>query len=333
MKILLIGGTGFVGRHICTELLKNGHKVTLFNRGRTEKELFPECERIVGDRDISHEALMGHTWDAAIDTNGRMPSVVKEAARLLRKQVGHYSFISSISAYEALQPNSLDHPKTINETSKLATITSSEIDDTSMRTYGKRKARCEADILEVWHDKALISRPGLIVGPWDTTDRFTYWPVRIHEGGDIICPGTGDDEVRFIDVRDLAMWHVKMIEEGKHGTFNLTGPAKKLTIKELVKTGVRLINPSSKIIWASQAFLQKHSVSAWSDMPVWAPAMTTIDSSKAVASGLKFRPLADTIVDTFKWAESQDMKRPLKAGLTKQREDNLIKSIKESAEV
>ena len=262
MKILVIGGTGFVGRHICDELLKKGHQVTLFNRGRTAKDLFPECEHLIGDREISHEALMGRTWDAAIDTNGRMPSIVKEAARLLKKQVGHYSFISSISAYEALQPDSTDYPDVLTESSKLAAIAPHEVDDTSMRTYGKRKARCEAHVLEEWNQKALITRPGLIVGPWDSTDRFTYWPVRIQEGGDIIAPGTGDDEVRFIDVRDLATWHVKMVEENKNGTFNLTGPAYSLTIKDLIETGVKHLKASCNIIWTDEDFLQKHAVSA-----------------------------------------------------------------------
>ena len=324
MKVLVIGGTGFVGRHVCDELLKNGHQVTLFNRGRTGKDLYPNCEHLVGDREISHEALMGRKWDAAIDTNGRQPSIVNEAARLLKKQVGHYSFISSISAYDALQPDSTDRPQVITETAKLATLSASDVSDTNMRTYGARKARCEALVLEAWDQKALIIRPGLIVGPWDSTDRFTYWPVRIHEGGDVIAPGSGDDEVRFIDARDLSIWFVKMIENRTTGTFNCTGPEFSLTIKDLVDTCKNHLNKTCNIVWSDEVFLQDHGVMAWSDMPVWAPSMVPIDSSKAIAEGLRFRPLSETIIDTFNWAKGQNMKRPLKSGLTKEREDKLV---------
>jgi 2'-hydroxyisoflavone reductase len=332
MKVLVIGGTGFVGRHICDQLLKQGHEVTLFNRGRTAKALFPECEQIIGDREISHEVLIGRTWDAAIDTNGRSPAIVNEAARILKKQVGHYSFISSISAYDALQGDGIDLPEFISETSQLATLAQSDTEDLTPRTYGARKARCEKLILESRNNDALIIRPGLIVGPWDTTDRFTYWPVRVHEGGQIITPGTGEDLVRFIDVRDLAVWLVNMIEGGATGIFNCTGPEHSLTIRGLIDDCQNLLNSRCKITWCDEDFLKTHGVMAWSDMPVWAPKMIPIDSSKAITAGLRFRPLSETIVDTLKWADSQNLRRPLKAGLTKEREDKLLQILNNPAE-
>jgi 2'-hydroxyisoflavone reductase len=325
MKVLVIGGTGFVGRHLVRALTARGHDVTLFNRGRSGPDLFPGLKSIIGDREVSHEALRGLRFDAAVDTNGRQPASVREAASVLHNQVGHYTFISSISAYAALQPGGdISRPGSINEDSALASLADHLYDDRTVMTYGGRKAVCEQIVNEVFDNSALIVRPGLVVGPEDSTDRFTYWPVRYNEGGTILAPGTGSDDVRFIDARDLAIWLTKLIESGTRGTFNAVGPATPMTMRDMLTACADAAQAPSETIWVSEDFLSDHGVKPWSDMPVWAPGLIPIDNRKPVAAGLTFRPVAETALDTISWARSVRLQRPLQAGLSAAREAELL---------
>lgn len=324
MKVLVLGGTGFVGKHLVRSLQRHGHAVTLFNRGKTSPDCFPELETILGDREVSHDGLRGRTFDAVIDTNGRRPAVVREAATLLQDRVGHYSFISSISAYAAFSGG--DQLQTIDENAPLADLPPDQYDDCTASTYGGRKAACERMILDELGGKALIIRPGLVVGPEDSTDRFTYWPVRFAEGGKILAPGTGEDPVRLIDARDLADWMTMLIERAENATFNAVGPEISLTMKDLLSACAAASGTVSETVWASEDFLIQHGVKAWTDMPVWAPGFASIDISRPLGAGLKFRPIIDTARDTLIWSREVGLKRPMQAGLTPDHEAKLLQA-------
>ena len=328
MNILILGGTGFLGRHIVETALSKGHSLTLFNRGISEVNLFPQVETIVGDRNISHDALRNREWDAVIDTNARMPKVARSAARLLSAATGHYTFISSISAYSNSQPapSTGTMPAPGDENAMLASLDQCDLDNCELRTYGARKALCEHWIAEETQHCLLVIRPGLIVGPYDSSDRFTYWPLRLHEGGDVLAPGDGNDAVRFIDVRNLAEWTLKMIEEEIHGTYNAFGPREPLTMKDLLNACRETCTSNASLVWANSEFLKENNVSAWWDMPVWAPGLQPMSAQKAINAGLTFNPLAKTIKDTLDWAIGANLTRPLKAGLDHTKERTLIES-------
>lgn len=322
MKVLVFGGTGFLGIHLVESLVNKGHDVVLFNRG-ISKNHFPYLRTIQGDRLVSHDALRGEIFDAVIDSNGRNPRAVLDAKKILRRQVGHYSFISSISAYDALQGNATNDI-VLNEESKLAPLSIDQYEDQSIATYGGRKAECERLILEECQGDALIIRPGLIVGPGDTTDRFTYWPLRYDEGGDILAPGTGEDNVQIIDVRDLSEWMVTLLEKSILGTFNAISPPRHVTMKSVLAACAAVTQTKSETFWVDQSFLSENSIRPWSDMPTWAPGLLPISAEKAIKLGLSYRPLTNTAKDTLLWARKQNLRRPLQAGLTLQREKDLL---------
>jgi 2'-hydroxyisoflavone reductase len=331
MKILILGGTGFLGRHIVDAAIQRSHTLTLFNRGQSAAGLFPGIETIIGDREHSHEALSNRTWDAVIDTNARMPKVARIAARLLKSATSHYTFISSITAYADSQPTTelQTDSNPLDEDATLAHLDEQDIDNKELRTYGGRKALCEQWIREEIGDSLLVIRPGLIVGPYDSTDRFTYWPMRIAEGGEVLAPGDGSDRVRFIDVRDLAEWTIKMVERGLTGAYNALGPDRPITIKDLLEACRQVCNPRASLSWADTNFLAANEVRAWWDMPVWAPGLRPMSAKKAIDSGLTFRPLEKTIRDTAAWSSEANMSRPLKAGLDVVRENSLLTRLRE----
>jgi 2'-hydroxyisoflavone reductase len=322
MKLLLLGGTGFVGRHLVEYALERNHEVTLFNRGLSGRELFPNIETIIGDREKSHEALKGRTFDAVVDTNAKSPKVARAAATLFKSQAKHYTFISSMSVYKSLTDGE------INESSSVSELNLDDLEDTTSRTFGARKALCERWIHDEVGEKLLVLRPGLIVGPHDVSDRFTYWPVRIAHGGDIIAPSDGSDAVRFIDVRDFASWTIRMIEAAECGVFNAVGPTAPLTMKRFLEECVRTCNPSSKLLWTPTDLLEKHGISAWTDIPVWMPGLSQISIIKAEAAGLTFTPLHQTILDTLAWANEAQKKLPLKAGMTLEREAEFLEKLR-----
>lgn len=331
MRLLVLGGTVFLGRHLVEAALARNHEVTLFNRGQANPGHFPDVEQVHGDRDGGINVLRGRRWDAVIDTSGQLPRLVRASAELLADAVDHYTFVSSISVYA-------DFSKPPTETTPLAMLADPTTEERTPENYGGHKALCEQAAEAAMPGHALVIRPGLIVGPYDPTDRFTYWPVRIDRGGEVFAPGDGSDPVQYIDQRDLGEWVVRLAEQGTTGVFNATGPARTEIMRQMVE-GIRdAEHADAHFTWVAQAFLDKQNVSAWQDMPVWVPG--TGDTAgfhrrslaRAHAAGLTYRPLADTARDTLAWFKTLPAERQAKlgAGLTAEREAALLASWKSS---
>jgi 2'-hydroxyisoflavone reductase len=331
LRILILGGTGFTGPHQIRYALSRGHKVTTFNRGKTHPgELPTEAEQLIGDRNGQLDALKDRQWDVAIDNPTTLPAWVRDAAQILKGNVERYVFISTISVYA-------DTSKGVDETAPLAKYdgpdpykeTLEAMKASGYKTYGPLKAVSEQEAEKWFPGKTLIIRPGLIVGPRDETDRFTYWPVRIDRGGEVLAPGKPSDPVQFIDARDLAEWTIRMVENRETGIYNATGPARSLTIGDMLDGIKDALHSDAKFTWVPADFLAQQKVEAWSDMPVWAGdelglARTKID--RALAKGLTFRPLAETTRDTLSWFKSlpPDRQSKLHAGLTPEREAEVL---------
>lgn len=326
MRLLIIGGTIFLGRHIVEAALAQGHTITLFNRGQHNPELFPDVEKLAGDRDGNLSALEGRRWDAVIDTCGYLPRVVRQSVQLLRGATDHYTFISTISVYP--DPTIVG----IDETAGLATLEDESTEELTGETYGGLKVLCEREVEHAFGDRALILRPGLIVGPHDPTDRFTYWPHRVAQGGDVLAPGRPQRGVQFIDVRDLAEWTIAMIEVGRSGVYNADGPEHPVAMGDLLGICKHVSASDARFVWVPDDFLLEQGVGAWMEMPLWlpesaAPGFFAFDSSKAIAAGLQFRPLAETVLDTLDW----NVQRPpteRQAGMMREREAEVLQAWK-----
>jgi 2'-hydroxyisoflavone reductase len=332
MNILILGGTGFTGPNQVRYAIDRGHKVTVFNRGKTHPgELPKEVEQLIGDRNGKLDALKDRRWDVAIDNPTSAPVWVRDVAQILKGNVDRYVFISTISVYADTSKPGTD------ETAPLAKYNGPDAMKESRETiiaskyalYGPLKALSEAEAEKWFPKKALIIRPGLIVGPGDETDRFTYWPVRIDRGGEVLAPGDPSDPVQFIDARDLAEWTIRMVENRETGIYNATGPAKPLGIGGMLD-GIKDAEKSNgNLIWVSEEFLTQQKVEPWSDMPVWTgkeSGLARTNISRALAKGLTFRPLAETARDTLAWFKSQpqDRQSKLRAGLTAKREVEVL---------
>src|SRR5882672_5439025 len=323
LRILILGGTGFTGPYQVRYALSRGHKVTTFNRGKTHPgELPNQVEQLVGDRNGQLDALKARKWDVAIDNPTTLPAWVRDAAQVLKGNVQRYVFISTISVYA-------DTSKGIDETAPLAKYEGADpyketleaMKASGYKTYGPLKALSEKEAEKWFPGKTLIIRPGLIVGPRDETDRFTYWPVRVDRGGEVLAPGNLDDPVQFIDGRDLAEWTVRMAENRETGIYNATGPAKELGIGGMLDGIKTALNSNATFTWADAEFLKQQKVEAWSDMPVWAGdelGLSRTNISRALAKGLTFRPLGETARDTLAWFKTQKPERraKMRAGLT-----------------
>jgi len=297
MNVLVLGGTKFLGRAVVESALAGGHEVTLFNRGLTNPGLFPDVEKLHGDRDGDLSVLAGRSWDAVVDPSGYVPRVVRASAELLRGSVGHYVFVSSISVYAwPLTPRAA-------ESAPLARL-AEETEVVGGESYGPLKARCEEVVREFFPDAQTNVRAGLIVGPHDPTGRFTYWPVRVARGGGVLAPGDPNRPVQFVDVRDLAAWMLDAAAGGSSGDFNATGPAERLSMGDLLETCRRVSASDAELVWAPNAFLHEHGVEEWTELPLWLEeeAFLQLDVSRAVAAGFRFRPLAQTVADTIAWA-------------------------------
>jgi 2'-hydroxyisoflavone reductase len=331
LRLLILGGTGFIGPHQVRYAVARGHKVSVFNRGRSQADLPDSVEHLLGDRNSNLESLKGRAWDVVIDNPTTLPRWVRDSASLLKDATKQYVFISTISVYADFSRPGMD------ETAALLTYEGKDAmteTEAKLELYGPLKALSEREAEKWFPGRTTIIRPGLIVGPGDTTDRFTYWPVRIDRGGEILAPGAPSDSVQFIDARDLAEWVIRVAEQGTLGIYNATGPRSPLSIAELLY-GIRAINSGSKEIrftWADAKFLIEQKVRSWSDMPVWASeypesaGFSRISNERAVSKDLTFRPLADTARETLEWYKTLPAARRAKmlAGLTEEREKTVL---------
>ena len=331
MKLLILGGTKFLGRHLVDSALAHGHQVTLFNRGKTNPGLFPQVETILGNREHDIEKLSSRAWNAVIDVAGYFPRIVRLSASGLERSVGRYVFISSISVY----PDSTLKKIGIDEKDPVGKLEDESVEEITGGTYGPLKALCEKTVLDLYGQRGLVVRPGLIVGPNDPTDRFTYWPVRVARGGEVLAPENPEVPVQIIDVRDLSEFVIKMIEANATGIYNATGPDYELTFGEMLETCKQVSHSDAHFNWASAEFLKQHNVEEWSDMPVWVPdneesaGFSRVNVSKAVKAGLTFRPLEDTVRDTIVWAGTRPADHEWRAGLKAEREKELLDLLNE----
>ena len=319
MNILVLGGTRFVGRHFVEAALAHGHRITLFNRGQSNPELFSQVEQLHGNRDGGLDVLKGRHWDAAVDTSGYVPRIVRASAEVLSNSVDRYIFISSISVYAEFNMLGMD------ENAPVAQLEDESVEEVTNETYGALKALCEQAVERVMPNRALIIRPGLIVGPDDATDRFTYWPYRVAQGDEMLAPGDPQQGVQFIDVRDLAAWMLHMVEQRATGIYQATGPDYSLSMGHFLNTCKTMTGSNVQFVWVSDAFLTARE--AW--LPIYVPnefiGMRAVNCQKAIKSGLTFRPLEETIRDTLAW-KGKDAE--LKAGLEPGQERELLQEWK-----
>jgi len=330
LRILMLGGTGFLGPAEVEYALERGHTVTLFNRGRTNPHLFPDTEKLVGDRATGDlAALEGRSWDAVLDTSANVATWVRDSAAALKDSVGRYLFVSSLSAHR--------DNGTPGQKEDAPVFSSADYEDVVRRNasmgeaFGPNKAEAERIVRGTFGERGLVVRPGLIVGPRDTSDRFTYWPVRIDRGGEVLAPGDGSDRAQIVDVRDLGRFLVHLVETQASGTYNAVGPRAPMTMAEMLH-GIRAVTPSEvSFAWVAADFLREQGVGAWMEMPVWVyPGPDTRgfmewDCTKAFAAGLELRPLADTARDTLAWWKDRGPDGPpLRTGLAPEKEARIL---------
>jgi 2'-hydroxyisoflavone reductase len=341
LRILILGGTGFTGPHQVRYALARGHHVTLFNRGRRSREWPGEVVELVGDRNTGDlKSLESGEWDVCIDNPTTLPFWVRDAGRVLRDRVQQYVFISTVSVYAS-------NEKPEDESAPVAPYTGvdamAETQETFGRNlaalYGPLKAVSEQEAHRQFGARATVIRPGLIAGPGDETDRFTYWPVRLERGGEVLAAGDGSDPVQFIDARDLVEWTIRVAETRTTGTFNATGPARPMTMREMLAGIGTAVHSDARLVWVPTEFLEAQQVSAWSDLPVWVPGQgesagfARRDIGRALRAGLTFRPLATTAADTLAWFREQPAPRQekLRAGLDAAREAAVLEHWKSGA--
>lgn len=324
MKWLVLGGTKFLGRAFVEEALAAGHELTLFNRGMTGPSLFPNVETITGDRTKPEDLakLAGRTWDAVFDPSGYLPRIVKMSAEQLKDSVSYYVFVSSISAYK-------DHSTANQDETYPVAVADDPTSEDIAANYGALKAVCEATVEAVFPGRALHVRAGLIIGPYDPTDRFTYWPARIQKGGEFLAPVGPDEIFQFIDARDICQWVLKMAEKGKGGVYNVTGDP--MPIGEVFAISKQVSGSDATPIYVDEAFLAEHEVQPWQELTMWIPPsnegfahMNETSIEKAKADGLTFRPLADTVRDLLAWHATRDLSQPSAFGLSAEKEKKVL---------
>ena len=338
-RVLVLGGTGFLGPHVVDACKARGWKLSLFNRGKTRPKLFeadPDVETFLGDRDgdlksLADAVAAGQRWEAGVDDSGYVPRIVKDSATLLAPATKLYIFISTLSVYSDTATEGQD------ESGPLATI-EDETNEEVMQNYGALKALSEKAAEAAVPGRTACLRPGLIVGPGDGSDRYTYWPARLSRGGEVLAPGSGDDPIQYIDVRDLAAFIARCVADKTTGTYNCNGPATRMVMRDLVgacdKAAAELVpdRPESSITWVPTEFLAEQNVAPWQDLPVWIPAdlenkgFHTMKSEKGIAKGLTFRPALDTARDTLTWWNGLPVERKTKprAGMPAEREAELL---------
>lgn len=341
MTILILGGTEFLGRYLVHAGLARGHRITLFNRGRTNPGLFPEVEKLRGDRNGDLNALKGHKWEAVIDTCGYLSSKVRATAGFLAEAVEHYTFVSSVSVYRDFSQPDMD------ESGPLEVLANNSLEDESNDdSYGARKVLCEKAAEDMMPGRVLSVRAGLIVGPHAGIDRFPYWVRRIARGGEVLAPGHPETPVQLIDVRDLAHWMVCMAEKRTTGILNATGPRHVLTFGGMLEACAAASGSDAKVTWVPEDFLFERGVAAFSELPFWLPGKPftgffAINCERAFAAGLTCRDLTETARDTLEWDRQRDISSepPKRAtvlaeghiGLSLQRERELLDAWKQDA--
>jgi 2'-hydroxyisoflavone reductase len=331
LRILMLGGTGFLGPETVEAAQARGHTVTLFNRGKTQPGLFPDLEKLRGDRQVDdYKSLEGRAFDAVVDTSANVPRWVNQAAAVLGPNIGHYVYISSVSAYADLSKPGTD------ETAAVATIADPATEEVTGETFGALKALCEKAAEKALPGKVTVVRPGLIVGPGDPTDRFTYWPVRVAKGGEVLAPGEPSWPTQLIDVRDLGAFLVRLIEDGTRGTFNALGPEPPITMAAVLDACKAASGSDAAFTWVPASFLAEQKVEPWSDMPAWVPAegetagFSRVSNARALAAGLTFRPIRDTAKATLDWFATlpEERRAKLRAGLDPARETKVLEAWK-----
>jgi len=334
LNILILGGTGFTGPHQVRYALARGHKLTLFNRGRRPQDWPAEVEELTGDRETGDvESLKGRRWDVCIDNPTSVPHWVRDVGQVLSGQIDHYLFISTLSVYADSATPGQDEDAALAQYSGadiMAETRASLLADMSL--YGPMKAASEAEAHRWFKDITTIIRPGLIVGPGDETDRFSYWPLRIRRGGEILAPGDGRDPVQFIDARDLAEWTIRMAEQRVFGRFNAMGPNFPMGMDQLLYGIHAVTGGAARFNWVPTEFLSEQNVSPWGDMPVWVPGQgdsagfARHRNDRAIARGLTFRPLADSVAATLAWFDAQSAERraTVRAGIKPEREAEVL---------
>jgi 2'-hydroxyisoflavone reductase len=326
MNVLILGGLSFLGRHLVERGLARGDRITVFTRGQHDPGAYPEIERLHGDRDGNLSALEGRQWDVAIDTSGYVPRVVRESAHLLAGTVDQYTFVSTISVYRDTSTPGMD------ESAPIARLDDPTVEEITGETYGPLKALCEEAVERELPGRALIVRPGLIVGRYDPTDRFTYWPHRIAAGGEVLAPDKPQDPVQIIDAHDLATWVLEMAERRATGMYNATGPDYPLSIGDVLDEAKVESGSDATFTWVPAEFLEQQGIQPWQDLPAWVPdvdeyrGFSRVDCGRAFAAGLTFRPLWETMRDTREWAASFPSDHEWRAGLNHERERAVLEA-------
>lgn len=331
LKVLIFGGTGFIGPHFVRELRAGGHKLTLLNRGKRAPGLFPDVETLIGDRNVAGyiDVLKGREWDVVVDDSGYFPRQVQASADALKDRVQHYIYISSISAYAEPIPPGID------EDYKLASLDDPDAKEITEKNYGGLKAACEQVVEKTFGARQAVIRPTYIVGPGDHTDRFTYWPWRVARGGTMLVPGTPEDPMQFIDVRDLADFTRRCVEQRIAGRYNLCNPPGAVTMGDVLEAAKRVTKANTTFRWAPLKFLEDNKLLESGELTTWSPpsgdtaGFSLVSSARAVAKGLRFRSVETTVRDLLAWHEQRpaEQKQKLRAGLTPEREADLLKKL------
>ena len=337
LEILVLGGTGLIGPPMVEYALARGHNLTLFNRGKTNSHLFPDVERIKGDRNDDISALEkavadGRRWDVVIDNTASIPRWVSESAGLLSGAADLYLYTSSISAYADSSVPGADETAAVGQISSEDEALVKTTKDITGENYGPLKARCEEEARKAFPGKTIVVRPGLIVGPGDYSDRFSYWPIRIFDGGEVMAPGNPDDPVQFIDCRDLGEWYIRLVEAKAVNTYNGVGPRSPMSIAGMLH-GIRAaVDNEISFTWVDAEFLEKHEVQPWMEMTVWVPPVgeyagfSSSSIQRALDAGLSFRPLADTADATMDYWNSlpEERRATPRAGLSPEKEKKVL---------
>jgi len=339
LKILILGGTGFIGPHMVHEALRRGHEISLFNRGRTNRTLFPDLELLVGDRNNQLDALKGRRWDAVVDNSGYVPRHVADSAQLLSSAVSHYIYVSSVSAYAAMSGNltaadyhDVDVPNLEYE-SPLVTMPDETVEEVTSETYGPLKVLCERAATEAMgEDRITILRPTWVAGPGDNSDRFTYWPVRVSRGGEMLVPGSPVDRIQIVDVRDLANFVVDSLEQRITGIYNMVNPPGTYSMGQFMADCQPLVANAASLTWVDLPFIEANGLYASGQLPIWAPVSgdtrsdAIVNGDRSFAKGMKTRPERETIRDILQWwpTLSEERRSNIRAGMSAEREAEML---------